>query len=111
METEQEELEQLEQEQEQELNNPTPPKSDNVSDILTSKEFAHTVDTLIEEKLKLADTVEDEEEPEEEPEEEKSFGLFPALLIGGVVVSFIASVFLQNRPNIDHEATHEINHG
>ncbi len=74
---------------------------DSVADALTSKQLEAKVEKLVNEKLELAQQAQDnEEEPQEEDEEKpKGLGLFPALLIGGVVVVGIASVFLRNRPN------------
>jgi len=77
-------------------------KVDDVSDDLTSKNLAAKVEKLIDEKIELARQAQDNEtdkQDEEEKEEPKGFGMFPALLIGGIVLVGAATLFLKNRPN------------
>ena len=85
-----EEVEELEPPKEQEQN---------LADVLSSKDLAKTVNKLIDEKLSLAEDAHDnEEEPEPEEVEETGIGLFPLLLIGGVVLIGASSLLLKNRP-------------
>jgi len=74
---------------------------DSVADALTSKQLEAKVEKLVNEKLELAQQAQDnEEEPQDEDEEKpKGLGLFPALLIGGVVLVGAATLFIKNRPN------------
>ena len=73
---------------------------DNVADTLTSKQLEAKVEKLVNEKVELALDAHDNEEDEEDEyeEENKSLGLFPTLLIGGIVLVAAASIFLKNRP-------------
>ncbi len=79
---------------------PAETEKETIADTLTDKNLDEIVEKLVKEKLSLAETATDNEEEEtEEDEKPKSFGVFPALIIGGVVVFGLAAIFLQNRSN------------
>jgi hypothetical protein len=95
----------------------TPPveenNSDEVADILTSQALDTHIKTIVDEKLALAQSATDnEEEPdaEDEDEEEKGLGMFPIIVITGVVIVGFTAVMLRNRPNISHEDIPGENH-
>lgn len=80
---------------------PAPVEEDreSITDLLADKLLEATVDKLIEEKLTLAQSATDNEEDEEPDEDDnKSIGMFPKLIIGGVAVFGLVSLFLYNRP-------------
>ncbi len=73
---------------------------DNVADTLTSKQLEAKVEKLVNEKVELALDAHDneEDEVEEDEQEPNGLGLFPTLLIGGIVLVAAASIFIKNRP-------------
>jgi len=74
---------------------------DEVADILTGASLEKKISAIVEEKISLAQTALDNEieEIEDEEEAKSGFGLFPALLIGAVVLVAGATILLNNRPN------------
>jgi len=94
----------------------TPPapviEKDSIAETLTDKDLDKKISLIVDEKIELAQTATDNEEEEiEEEEEPKSFGMFPALIIGGVVVVGLTALFLQNRPNTDPSDSKTENEG
>jgi|FLOH01.1.fsa_nt_gi hypothetical protein len=88
------------------------PQDDSIAETLTDKDLAKKIENIVDEKIALAQTATDNEDEEEEDEEEaKSFGMFPALIIGGVIVVGITALFLQNRPNTDPMQSQTVNEG
>ena len=75
--------------------------ADNVAEALNKANLETTLKTIIDEKLTLNETSTDgeEEADEEEEVEEKGIGLFPVLMIGGVLAIGAFTFYTQNRPN------------
>jgi len=72
--------------------------ADNVAEALTKANLETTLKTIIDEKLTLNETSTDGEDEDEEVEE-KGIGLFPVLMIGGVLAIGAFTFYTQNRPN------------
>ncbi len=94
----------------------TPPveeKKDDVSDDLTSAQLLNKVEKLVDEKIELARTAQDDEDDEEEEQEEepKGLGVFPMILIAGVGLVGIASIIMKNRPISNPNDTETQNDG
>ncbi|DAB27341.1 MAG: hypothetical protein A2513_04415 [Sulfurimonas sp. RIFOXYD12_FULL_33_39] len=110
-----EELEQLEEKNEVESTPPEEKNSDDdIADILTSKELERTVNKLIDEKLSLASDAEDvaEEIPlEDEEEDKKGFGIFPIIIFGVLALGAATLLLTQNRPQAVQNDITEQNHG
>jgi len=83
-------------------------ENDEVADMLTGAELDKKISAIVEEKISLAQTALDNEieEIQDEEEEKSGFGLFPALLIGAVVLVAGATILLNNRP-IEAETQNE----
>ena len=101
----------------EELETPVPPVEEvkeEIAEQLTDAELEKKITTIVDEKIELANTSTDDEEDEtleDEEDEGQSIGLFPFVLIGGVVLVSIASIFLQNKPDISPISNEEQSHG
>jgi len=78
----------------------TPEEDNSIAQELTEKELDSKITKIVDEKVALAQTSTDEEEelPEDEEDEGQSIGIFPFILIGGVALVAIGSIFLKNSP-------------
>lgn len=93
---------------------PKEEKKETLADVLSSKEFEKTVDTLIDEKLKLADEADDGEEliaPEDEEKEKKGFGVFPLVVFGVLGLGVVTLLLTKNSPDTAHNDDTEQYHG
>jgi hypothetical protein len=113
------------EEQEETLNpeqieNPTPEQKDDqpqelkLEDILKDPKLEKHIDACVDEKVSaafVAKVMEQDEEDEEPQEEKKGIGIFPLVLIGGVLAVGAFTLLAKNSPNNSHAEDGEQNNG